>query len=504
MKKIISVLGTPLFVGLLLLVGYASPVSAQSSSNPGFKLPNSPVSTGVLIARGIRNGTIHLQGNAPGSDVTTDLNCKPAPCTFKDRQVSEGGRPANETPVVANPKKGRDLLTGANDYNCPNIQGFYSSTNGGRKWSTFCMQSYAGGSGDGDPTVGYDLNGNSYIGGIDEGTPDGSDIIFQKSSNNGQTWSAPAPAVKPILGGLTDKDWMQIDVNPSSPHANAIYFSVTQFNGPENADAISVSHSDDGGSTWKTVQVDTVQNLPNLDQFSDLAIGKDGTVYVSWMRCLTSGSAGDCGGTKVNELVSKSTDGGNTWSSPVTIAQVQLAPDSCGCAYYGNVPNTRERVSNIPAIDIDNSNGSHKGNLYATFYNYTGSQMQVEVATSTNGGSSWAAPVRVTTAAHDEFFPWLTVSATGIVGVTWNDRRNDPSNLSYEEFGTLSNNGGSSFGTNYQIASQPSNPNNDGFGGSFIGDYTGNYWNGKKLYAVWTDTRTGNDQEFIGGIKNNA
>src|SRR6185437_11121964 len=271
--------------------------------------------------------------------------------------------------------------------------------------------SYAGGSGDGDPTVGYDLQGNSYIGGIDEGTPDGSDIVFQKSSNNGGSWSAPAPAVKPLFsGGLTDKDWMQIDDTASSPHANAIYISVTQFNASETGDAISVSHSDDGGATWKTVQVDTVQNLPNLDQFSDLAIGKDGTVYVSWMRCLTSGSAGDCGGTKVNELVSKSTDGGNTWSNAVTIAQVQLVPDSCNCAYYGNVPNTSERVNDPAVVDIDNSSGANSGHLYTAFYNFTGSQMQVEVSTSTNGGTSWSAPVRVTTAANDEFFPWLSVS----------------------------------------------------------------------------------------------
>lgn len=503
MKKIISVLGTPLFIGLLMLVGYAAPVSARSSANSGFTLPNSPVSTGVLIARGIRNGTIHLQGNAPGGNVAPDLKCKPAPCVFKDRQVSEGGRPANETPIAANPNKAKDLLAGANDYNCPSLQGFYSSSNGGKKWSVHCMETLSGQSGDGDPAVGYDLQGNSYIAGIDSGGS-GGEIVFEKSSDNGGHWTAPAIAVNSLLGGLTDKEWMQIDDSASSPHANSIYISVTQFNSSETGDVISVSHSNDGGSTWKTVQVDTVQNLPNLDQFSDLAVGKDGTVYVSWMRCLTSGSAGDCGGTKVNQLMSKSTDGGNTWSSPVTIASVQLAPDSCGCAYYGNVPNTRERVSNIPAIDVDNSKGSHSGNLYATFYNYTGSQMQVEVATSTNGGSSWGAPVRVTTAKNDEFFPWLTVSATGIVGVTWYDRRNDPSNVSYEEFGTLSSDGGASFGTNYQLASQPSNPSHDGFGGAFIGDYSGNYWAGKNLYAVWTDTRGTNDQVFVGGIKNNA
>jgi len=504
MKKIISVLGGPLFIGLLMLVAYAAPVSAHSTSSPNHLLPISPVSASVLVARGIRNGTIHPKGNAPGGDVITDLKCKPAPCVLPNKQASEGGRPANEVPVAANPKSKKDLLTGANDYNCSNVQGFYSSSNGGKKWTTHCLDSFMGGFGEGDPGVGYDLNGNSYITGIDGGTPDGSDIIFEKSSNNGQTWSAPAAAVKPLFPrGLTDKDWLQIDDNASSPHANALYISVSQFDSSETNTAISVSHSFDGGSTWTTVQVDPEQFFPNIDQFSDLAIGKDGTVYVSWMRCTANGPTGDCGGTVAKEVVSKSTDGGNTWSAPVTIASVNLTPDSCG-AFYGCIPGTSERVSNIPAIDIDNSSGANSGHLYAVFYNWTGSQMQVEVATSTNGGSTWGAPVRVSTAANDEFFPWLTVSPTGVIGVTWNDRRNDPNNHNYEEFGAVTTNS-SNFGTNYQVASQASNPNNDGFGGGFMGDYTGNYWDGKTLYAVWTDTRSGiNGQDFIGGIKNNA
>jgi hypothetical protein len=182
MKKIISVLGGPLFIGLLMLVAYAAPVSAHSASSPNHLLPNSPVSTSVLVARGIRNGTIHPKGNAPGGDVITDLKCKPAPCVLPNKQASEGGKPANETPVAANPKTAKDLLTGANDYNCTNVQGFYSSSNGGKKWRTHCMDTFMGGFGEGDPTVGYDLNGNSYIGGIEAGTPDGSDIIFEKSS----------------------------------------------------------------------------------------------------------------------------------------------------------------------------------------------------------------------------------------------------------------------------------------------------------------------------------
>ena len=54
-----------------------------------------------------------------------------------------------------------------------------------------------------------------------------------------------------------------------------------------------------------------------------------------------------------------------------------------------------------------------------------------------------------------------------------------------------------------QLTTTASNPNNDGFGGFFMGDYTGNSWDSKKsLYASWTDTTLGHGQDFIGGTKN--
>jgi hypothetical protein len=306
----------------------------------------SPLSTSVLVARALRNGTLHFDSNAtlPPAGVLGNV------------QASEGGSPVNEDPIVANPINPRQLLTGGNDYNCGSLQGFYTTGDGGKTWSHTCLGTLAGHSGVGDPGVGYDLNGTAYITGIDEGS--NNVIVFETSTNNGQSWSSPAIAVSATFsGGLTDKDWLQVDTNLSSPFKNSLYISVTQFDASETHTQISVTHSNDGGSSWNTVLVDTAQAAPIYDQFSDLAVGKDGAVYVTWIRC--NASAGDCGGSATSMMFSKSTDGGNTWSSPVTMATVMLAPDRCGCAFYGNLPNTSERVSNIPAVDVDNSNGSH-------------------------------------------------------------------------------------------------------------------------------------------------
>lgn len=470
------------------------------ASSPG--LMHSPLSGSVLVAQALRAGTLHVSGSgaAPGSP-SAPLTCSPAPCRLPNVQASEGGQPVNEDPIVANPTNSQQLLTGGNDYNCPSLQGFYASSDGGGTWNKTCLNTVSGSFGDGDPIVGYDLNGTAYIGGID--SPAG--IVMEKSTNNGTTWSAPGVAVRPVFsGGLTDKPWMQIDTNAASPHANSIYISVTQFNASEQNELISVSHSSDGGATWTTKVVDTQQVFPKVDQFSDLAIGKDGTVYVTWMRCSATGSTGDCGGTTATFLISKSTDGGNTWSSPVTVATATLAPDPGACCFYGVLPNTGERVSDIPAVDIDNSNGAHAGNLYVVMYNWTGSFLQVEVATSSDGGATWGAPVAVAapSVTHDQFFPWLTVSRAGLVGVTWLDRRNDPSNVKYQAFAAFSNNGATSFSRNIPLATVLSNPNNDGFGGTFMGDYTGNYWSTPlNLVASWMDSRNGvNMQDEVGGF----
>jgi Neuraminidase (sialidase) len=235
-----------------------------------------------------------------------------------------------------------------------------------------------------------------------------------------------------------------------------------------------------------------------------MAIGKDGTVYLTWQYCPGAGVTNRCGNSTAYMVFSKSTDGGNTWSKPKTMAAVTLTTGGCACGYEGTLPNTHEGVRNTPVIGIDNSTGPNAGSLYVAMYNWTGTYMQVQVVRSKDGGTTWSKPVPVapSTATHDQFFPWLSVSATGVVGVSWLDRRNDPANLSYQAFAAVSTNGGATFGTNWQLTSAFSNPNNDGSGGTYMGDYTGNTWVGSTLYAAWMDTSNGiTSQDVVGGLR---
>jgi hypothetical protein len=223
-------------------------------------------------------------------------------------------------------------------------------------------------------------------------------------------------------------------------------------------------------------------------------------------------------------------------------------------------------LTNIPVISVDNSTRQHKGNLYAIMYNYssTAKQLQVQVITSRNGGTTWGLPVLVApTSLGDEFFPWVMVNSIGKIGATWLDRRNDPANVSYQAYSALCHNGGQLFGatgtldtsgtaatwvagdqfgdltdgdaitingvtytvatvnsvssitltssagtqtdvtftgySNAALTPNLSNPANDGFGGTFMGDYTGNYFQGHTIFASWMDSSNGSTMVDLAG-----
>lgn len=503
------------------------PTTAFAQPSPG--TPHAPRSYPPRLLNRALSGSGSVARSNP-----RNLDCAPAPCVFPNVQASGGNPPGtdpvNENPIATNPRNRNELLTGGNDYNCPGIvgAGFYTTGNKGLTWRSHCMVALPNEAVFGDPGVGYNTRGIAYAVAMNAipRTQKLNAIAIESSSNNGRTWNPPRLAVTPVLpGGTLDKPWLQIDVNPNSPFANALYISTTQLGANETTDTIAVSHSTNGGATWSTTIVDAVQSDPLVDQFSDLAIGRDGTVYVTWMRCSATGPTGKCGGSTATFYLARSTNGGVTWSTPRRIATVRLAPDTCtpdvNC-FYGTLPNTNERVANIPVIGVQSADAVRQhGNsgtlqvnrplhndptdrLFVVFYNWTGTFMQVEVAASMDGGTTWLPPVPVAPRSirHDQFFPWLSVNEDGIVGVTWLDRRNDPANLSYETFAAVSQPGSISFGTNIQIADTPSNPNNDGFDGTFMGDYTGNSWSNEMLYASWMDSRNGvNMQDEVGGLR---
>jgi len=412
------------------------------------------------------------------------LTCSPAPCVLPPAQATSGASSVYDGAIAVDPVNPKNLILGTWDGNCNGYtMAAHVSTDGGSTWArTDCMGGIVTQRGrgvyyaTGQPMVAYDLSGNAYIAGeyIDSMFVGFGLVAFEKSSD-GVNWSEQQLALSrgayEVLGS-----WMTSDTNPQSPYADSLYVSTVTMNEPsQRQNQGVVSHSNDGGLHW--------------------------TLDATWLHCPTSGSDAACELGTAYMLFSKSSDGGDTWTYPTIMAKISNG--NCRC-YEGGLPNTNPPIyfPNYAAIGVDNSNDQYAGNLYVSMFNWTGTQQQVLVVNSKDGGNTWSQPVPVAPPSdtHDQFLPWLSVSSTGLLGVSWLDRRNDPDNVNYQAFAEISKDGGQTFQTNVALTPKLSNPNLNG--NDYLGDYAGNTWVGSTFLAVWPDTSNGvNVQEVIGGVK---
>jgi len=458
-------------------------------------------SGGILVVGGGRGQSF----GAPALASPGGFQCSPAPCVLPPTQASEGGGTVTDTPIVSNPLNMKQLLLGSVDYNCSGERsnlGFHLSIDGGSTWQrVLCMPIFTMGGKMwepvDEPSVGYDRKGTAYIAGLYFCTScDLHGLIAVQKSTDGTHWSKPFVALRNPGRTFPFETSLAVGTSPGSPRVNSLYVSGVMWLDRGRKNQVAVSHSSDGGTTWKQAAVDAVQTYPATDDFTRMTVAKDGTVSVTWLHC-PSGRDAHCKDGTAYMMFSKSADGGDTWSTPQQIATVNMPHD-------WRLPNASERVYNYPAVGADTSDGPYSGNLYVAMYTWTGTFLQVQVIRSTDGGNTWSKPVPVAppTATHDQFFPALSVSPTGLVGVSWLDRRNDPANIDYQAFAAISTDGGQSFQPNWQLTTAFSNPETNGTQNNWMGDYTGSTWAGQDFIAAWMDSSNGVDmQEVVGGIR---
>ena len=203
-----------------------------------------------------------------------------------------------------------------------------------------------------------------------------SNILFSKSTDGGLTWSSPLQ-INEVSGDCVDSDNTVEGAVPAVGPNGEIYVS---WAGPAG---LVFDKSTDGGQTWldHDILINDINtagggwdyDIPGLMRCNGLPVTKcdlsnspyQGTIYVNW-------SDQRNGTDNTDIFLSKSTDGGNTWTAPIKVND-----DTSGKHQF------------LTWMDIDQSTGY----LYFIFYdrrNYNDTTTDVFMAISKDGGNTFS------------------------------------------------------------------------------------------------------------------
>ena len=373
--------------------------------------------------------------------------------------------------------------------------GAYWTTNGGTNWNGSDNPSTLFGStNSGDPAAVIAPNGNFYMGFIRNGGGQGVAV----STNNGSTWSSYIAGADPSgFNDLLDKNHLWVDKHATSPYKNRVYDAWTHFVATSSSNnQVVINYSTNNGVNWSSfVDLSSSLSPGSHAQGVNISSGPNGEVYATFAIYDNWGS-GVYGEDAIG--FAKSTDGGVTW----TKARIYNAANF---GIRGSLKSTSIRVASFPSMAVDRSGGPYNGYIYIVWPQRgvapAGSDPDIVLIRSTNGGNSWSSPIRVNNDAlnngKDQYFPWCTVDQTnGLLHVVFYDNRHTTSDSSGVWMAS-SFDGGINF-ENYKVSDANFKPKPiSGLASGYQGDYIGITAANGKAYPLWSDDRTGNYQAWI-------
>lgn len=191
-------------------------------------------------------------------------------------------------------------------------------------------------------------------------------------------------------------------------HAGRVYAVWAKYTNGSSANEIGFSRSSDGGSTW-TPPV-TLHKGSDESQNNLLLALPDGALVDLFAQGALGGPRE---GAPVRVAAARSVDGGATWSQPVTVASFSFT-----------ITRDPQRGSEIRSLGQDITAASSEGRLYVSWFeNHPSGQSTIWVSSSTDGGLSWSAPSVIVQEAAQAFLPTLAAAADGRLGATWYDLR---------------------------------------------------------------------------------
>jgi len=401
----------------------------------------------TLAACGGSSSTSAQQGNPVGPNL---IQMSSDPFTVAPGQHATEVEPhmlSNGATMVAAFQVGRIVPGGATDI------GWATSSDGGVTWNNGSLPGLTKGEGTGpydaasDPVVAFDAKHNVWmIASLPLSSTSQTPSVVVSRSTDGLNWGNPI-SVDP-LAPSSDKNWIVCDSWPNSPHYGNCY---VEWDDPLNNDGILMSTSTDGGQTWGA-STPTVNSAAGIG--GQPLVQPNGTVVVPIETGVMAAFL--------------SSDGGASWTAPVTISNIQFHADAGGirsgplpsaavdgagtiwnvwedCRFRTNCTTndlvyststdgvnwsavTRIPIDDasstvdhfIPGIGIDPATSGASAHVALHYYYYPKSscsaatcELFVGYISSANGGSTWNTPATLTSAAMP--LNWLANSQNGLM-----------------------------------------------------------------------------------------
>ncbi|MGH7508604.1 MAG: sialidase family protein [Gemmatimonadales bacterium] len=210
-------------------------------------------------------------------------------------------------------------------------------------------------------------------------------LRFIQSTDDGRTWTRPV-----TVNDGTEFGSHNFHALTVGSHGILL---ATWLDGREGHSGVWMSRSTDGGRSWEANQ--PIYSDPTCPCCrTSVAVSSDGTVYVAW-RAILPGDVRDV-------VVTKSTDGGQSWASPVRPrSDAWVYP---GCPHAG------------PSLEVDAG-----GAVHVAWWTGKEGEAGVYYARSTDEGKTFTAQAMEVGERARPAHVQLALAPAGAIYVAWDD-----------------------------------------------------------------------------------
>jgi Bacterial pre-peptidase C-terminal domain len=396
--------------------------------------------------------------------------------------------PRSESDIRINYWNPSKIIAASNNISGSGTQGVYYSADGGVTWGQTNLPLASGDSFHSDPTVEWTSDGTAWSStmGINGNTLK---VQSYRSTNSGATWTFDG-----TISGTqtnTDKQMEWVDHSATSPYANNIY--VIWHNG--NPAFMNRRTSTGWGSP---IQVSTTSATGTCIG-ADVKTNSAGDVFGFFpdtgsrgIFVVKSTNGGASYGTPVKLVTTyDSYDiGVPSFSSRRILIYVS------GGAYRNGTTN------NVYALwtDLSGDTGcTAAANEPGTSTTST-CKTRIWFSRSTDGGTTWSARVKINNQSglNDQFNPFLAVDETnGTIGAIYYDTVNDPNRKKVDVFYQMSTDGGATWQAAVKVTTATTDETISGAdSGNQFGDYNSLSGYGNAFFPSWTDRRNNASEEI--------